>query len=320
MTTVKQTSEIIEEPIFIVGAERSGTTLLLLMLDHHPELCFPGEFDFAIRYMSAGEPPRLEDYYEALRDDWIFQHHQLEINQELNFEELINSFLVQERVRSGKPYVGASIHFNYGNILNVWPKAKLIHLVRDPRDVASSCIQMGWAGNVWCAIERWVDSESEWDNFVSSIPAEQVFEMRFEALVENAEEVLSNICDFIGLKYSAKMLNYHENTTYSPINPKIAQKWPQKLSDREIRLIETKVGVLLNQKGYEPSGHPTLQVGPLQAWGLKLQSNYRTRIFRIRRYGFKLWLSRAMAKFLGMRSWSEKITLEYNEIQQQHIK
>lgn len=320
VTVTKISPVIVEEPVFIVGAERSGTTLLLLLLGHHPELCITGEFDFAIQYMPLGSPPRLEDYYKDLEADRIFQHHQLKIDQELDFEKLVNSFLIQQREPTGKPRVGASIHFNYANILSVWPKAKLIHLVRDPRDVASSCIQRGWAGNVWCGIEKWIASESEWDEIVSSIPADQLFEVRFEDLVENTQAVLSDICEFIDLEYSEKMLSFHKYTTYDPINPKIAQKWPGKLSDREVRLIESKVGVLLEQKGYEPSGKPTLQVGPLSAWGLRAQSAYLTRMFRIKKYGLRLWMRRALGRFFGMKSWSEKSALEFGKIKEQHLK
>ena len=39
---------VISRPIFLVGAERSGTTLLRLMLDHHPNIAFHSEFAFAI--------------------------------------------------------------------------------------------------------------------------------------------------------------------------------------------------------------------------------------------------------------------------------
>ncbi|KJV06249.1 sulfotransferase [Methylocucumis oryzae] len=37
--------------IFICGALRSGSTMLRLMLDHHPNIVNPGEFDFLFDYM-----------------------------------------------------------------------------------------------------------------------------------------------------------------------------------------------------------------------------------------------------------------------------
>lgn len=319
-STEEPAPKIVEEPVFLVGAERSGTTLLLLLLDHHPGLCFPGEFDFTIKLMPEGKPPELEAYYESLKTDRIFLFHDLEIDRELNFEELVNSFLLQEQARSSKPRVGASIHFNYGNILKVWPRAKLIHLVRDPRDVASSCIQMGWAGNVWCAIEKWIRSESEWDAMVDSVPPEQLLELRFEDLVRDVEGSLTRICEFIGLDYSPDMLRFHEDTTYDPIDPGIAQKWRGKLDDTQVRLIESRVGPLLEKKGYERSGLPPLKVGKLRELTLRAQSAWWTRRFRVRRYGWRLCLLRPLAKLLGNQDWVDRLELEFNEIQNRLIK
>ena len=38
----------LRDPVFLVGSERSGTTLLRLMLDHHPEIAFDKEFDYMV--------------------------------------------------------------------------------------------------------------------------------------------------------------------------------------------------------------------------------------------------------------------------------
>ena len=37
-----------ETPVFLIGSERSGTTLLRLMLDHHPNIAFNLESDFLV--------------------------------------------------------------------------------------------------------------------------------------------------------------------------------------------------------------------------------------------------------------------------------
>jgi hypothetical protein len=55
------------------------------------------------------------------------------------------------------------VHRHYDRLLRLWPEARFIHLVRDPRDVASSCIGMGWAGNVWTGVTRWIEAERLWD-------------------------------------------------------------------------------------------------------------------------------------------------------------
>ena len=42
----------IHEPFFLVGSERSGTTLLRLMLDHHTQLSWCNEFEYAVDLVS----------------------------------------------------------------------------------------------------------------------------------------------------------------------------------------------------------------------------------------------------------------------------
>lgn len=53
-----QTTDQIESPVFLVGSERSGTTLFRLMLDHHPQIAFFFEFEYAVAMMSpTGSSP-----------------------------------------------------------------------------------------------------------------------------------------------------------------------------------------------------------------------------------------------------------------------
>ena len=48
----------LRDPVFLVGSERSGTTLLRLMLDHHPAIAFDKEADYMVTMVSdAGVLP-----------------------------------------------------------------------------------------------------------------------------------------------------------------------------------------------------------------------------------------------------------------------
>src|SRR5439155_8918940 len=56
-----------EEPFFLVGSERSGTTLVRLMLAHHPRIECAPEFEFLVEAMPDGAGwPALEPFYEWL--------------------------------------------------------------------------------------------------------------------------------------------------------------------------------------------------------------------------------------------------------------
>ena len=80
---------------------------------------------------------------------------------------LVNDFLRQKQAASGgKPHVGATVHRHFERLRFLWPDARYIHLVRDPRDVARSVVQKGWAGNIYQASEFWIQAENCWDSLV----------------------------------------------------------------------------------------------------------------------------------------------------------
>ena len=142
-------------PFFLVGAERSGTTLLRLMLSHHPEVDCAPEFEFVVDRLPAdGGWPDLADYHAWLRLDRVFLAHQLEIDPALAYPDLVRGFLAQFAGRVPGPIVGATCHRHFERLEELWPGAKYVYLLRDGRDVARSNIGMGWEGNVWHACAR----------------------------------------------------------------------------------------------------------------------------------------------------------------------
>ena len=167
--------------------------------------------------------------------------------------------------------IGATVHRHFDRLLKIWPNARFIHLIRDGRDVARSCIGMGWSGNVWTGVERWLEAESLWNELKPKISADQYTEVNYEDLITQPAEVLTEICQFIGLEYDKAMLNYDQDTTYSKPDPKLIQQWRKKLSEEEIRLVESRASDLLVSRGYELSGLPSLQLTASMRRNLKLQ-------------------------------------------------
>lgn len=85
----------IKQPIFFVGAERSGTTLFSLMLEHHPQVTWCNEFEYAVDLVSdASEFPCLDNYYDWLSLHRIFQMRSLlvlinSLNPRIEFQEVL---------------------------------------------------------------------------------------------------------------------------------------------------------------------------------------------------------------------------------------
>jgi Sulfotransferase family len=251
-------------PVFLVGSERSGTTLLRLMLDHHPEVAFEREFDFVVRQVSdTGVFPAVPGYL-----DWIatIRAPTYRLDRSLDYRDLVEGFLRQKQESSGgKPHVGATVHRNFDRLRFLWPDARYIHLVRDPRDVSRSVVQKGWAGNVYRASEYWIRAESCWDSLVPNLKDEQAIEIHYEDLVMDTEPVLTDICCFVGVGYSEKMLEYRADAPqYPPPDPRLVGQWKTTLSPRDVALVEVRTARLMESRGYALSGHRLPKVGRLK--------------------------------------------------------
>lgn len=311
----------ISEPIFLVGAERSGTTLLRLMLDHHPKLSFYSEFEYAVdRISDSSSWPELNDYYQWLETHRIFQSSKFKIDRTLSYPQLIESFLDQKRDRDGKPLVGATVHRHFDRLLQIWSDARFIHIIRDPRDVARSCVGKGWAGNVWTGVERWIEAERLWVKLSQTIPADRRIELTYENLILEPIETLTRLCHFMNLPYDKAMINYAQTSTYDLPDASFIGQWRRKLSDRDIQLVEARVADMLVERGYELSGLPRITVTPVIEQRLRLQDWLARAQFRLKRNGLPLFMSDYLSRHLRLKSWQKRIKLELNAIETKRLK
>ncbi|MEB3359570.1 MAG: sulfotransferase [Synechococcales bacterium] len=315
------TETTISQPFFLVGAERSGTTVLRLMFDHHPQIAWCNEFEYAVDQVSPnGQWPDLANYYAWLETHRIFQATGFSIDKALEYPELVNSFLVQKRDRTGKPVVGATVHRHFDRLLHVWPEARFIHIIRDGRDVARSCIGMGWAGNVWCGVDRWLEAEQLWESLQRSLTPDRYIELTYEELIANPKETLMRLSEFLNVPYDEAMISYSEKSTYDLPDPAFIQQWRRKLSELEIRLVESRISKQLIERGYELSGLPPVEVTPLMAKRLKLQDWWSRFQFRLNRYGTGLFFSSYFARRIGPKQWRDRVQLQINAIDVQYLK
>ena len=314
-------NKTIRSPLFLVGAERSGTTLLRLMLSHHPCLAWVEEFEYAVDWVSDdGCYPDLKGYLQWLSTHRIFRATGFTIGRSLNYRQLVNSFLTQQLQRTGKRVIGATCHRHLARLLYIWPDACFVHLVRDGRDVARSCVAMGWAGNVWTGVEQWVDVERLWDRLKGKLSTERYIELTYESLIQEPEARLREICAFVGIPYAPAMLTYHLHSTYARPDPKLISQWRHKLSDRAIRLAESRIGSMLEVRGYELSGLEPLRVGRVMRWQLRLQNRWTRMRFRQRRYGGPLWLADVLSRRLRLEAWRRRVQLKLNQVDTAHLK
>jgi hypothetical protein len=218
-------SEASQTPVpFVVGVGRSGTTMLRLMLDAHPQLTIPPETHFVpdLIEMFESVPVTPDMVYERLVEDrrWEDFHldaealrARLETVEPFDIEPALRTFYELYAEKEGKPRWGEKTP-NYvdrmAQISAVLPEARFIHLIRDGRDVAMSRIKrslkdpppMARVARNWKRrIKRAQREGAKLDHYL---------ELRYEDLVMDTEGVLRQICEFIELEFDSAMLTYYE--------------------------------------------------------------------------------------------------------------
>ena len=292
-------AEVIASPVFLVASVRSGTTLLRLMLDHHPELAFFHEFQYVVETLPETGWPYLREYYEYLKGHRIFQDSRFEIDTSLDYPRLMNSFLIQKRDRDQKRIVGATVHIHFDRLLRIWPDARFIHLVRDGRDVARSRVELGWSGNMYTGVQSWIDAERLWEKVKGEVPASRRVELRYEDLVTDSETELTRICDFLDLGYDPAMLAYPRDSTYVKPDSKLIAQWRSKLSPKAIQLAESRIGAMLVDRGYELSGLDALHVGPIRERLILTEDRWNRLKARRRQWGTSLFAADFVVRALN---------------------
>lgn len=306
-------------PIFIYGALRSGTTLLHLILGSHSGLSSPGEADFLFDHITAdaNAPGGWRYDRDALAADRIFRAADITLPEGLVGTDLTQSMIDQLAAKAPGQLLSLNIHRNAHLMAALFPDVKVIHLMRDPRDVARSAMQMGWNGTSYHAVRLWLGTETTWD--AANYPDDQVFAIRFETLMADLRVQLTAMCAFLGLGFEETMLDYHKRSSYAPPDPNISQKWREKATPREIALIEGRTGHLMEPRGYELAGEPATP-GAVEKAMLELKNRTWRWRFNIRRYGLGLFLKHHFARALGLKSMAAKTAAAQEAILVRNLK
>jgi tetratricopeptide (TPR) repeat protein len=201
-------------PIFVVGMPRSGTTLTEQILCSHAEVFGAGELDLLPRLtrlmqrvIKNGKPyPLCLDNFTAhLREEAArFYLHGLDVHD------------------TDHPFVVDKMPHNFmhvGLIHTIFPKAKIIHIRRDPRDTALSNYQqnfkakhggLGYAfdlENIAHEINSYNEMMAHWRDVLPG----RMLEITYEELVADQEAVSREMLAFAGLAWDSNVTNFHEH-------------------------------------------------------------------------------------------------------------
>ena len=234
-----------QQPFFVVGSDRSGTTLLRLYLDAHSRLAIPSESWFLIDLFAAfpdgrtpGAPhdpepgPRrvldADDLERALaivtehrrfRDGWRLSPDAVrEYLAGVAAPTLADFIDALYRLETGLPPGGRwgdktpEYALHMGAIDQVFPRSQFVHIVRDGRDVYLSLASRRWRdrGHTPYELGRY------WSQTVSAAGAagerlgrERYMLVRYEDLVLDTRATLVRVTDFLGFQFEEDMLAAH---------------------------------------------------------------------------------------------------------------
>jgi hypothetical protein len=304
-----------QQPVFVYGALRSGTTVFRLMLDAHGRIGNPGEVDFLFDHLHPDpvHPGGWRYDLAALRLDRIFQSHGLTLPAGRDGADLLGH-LIGGLVARGGPVVTLNIHRHIDRLRALLPEARIIHMLRDPRDVARSAIGMGWAAGLYDGVDHWLETEYGWSGIAAGLAPDRVFELRYEALLADPARELARVCGFLGLAYDPDMLRYHERSSYGPPDRALAEQWRHRSGPAELALLEGKAGALMATRGYIPTG-PGRVPGLWQRLGLWASHKRAVWTHGIRHHGPTVYFGEKVTRKLGLSGLHRPLRQRMNRVE-----
>ena len=210
-------------PIFIGGPDRCGKTTLQAFLSSHPDISIPAVGSnfwtyFYGQYGSLSQPENFERCLAAmlhykhalfLKPDAERIRNEFQMG-EPSYARLFALFHEHFAEREGKPRWGdqTGLVERYADqIFAAYPGAKMLHMLRDPRDRYEASLAMWPDGKarVGGAAARWLYSAAWARRNLKRYPQRYKI-VRYETLVRQPEQTLREVCAFLDEEYLPEML------------------------------------------------------------------------------------------------------------------
>jgi len=284
--------EIRKLPVFfIIGRERSGTTLLRTLFDAHRNVNIQIEFHFILLfYFKYGkvvnwQRSRLREFYNNLRrlpqfnlitiDEKKLKEDIMRCEGSCTFGELcrvvlynyVSFFPKEEIILLGDKCPYYSLYCEM--LLEVFPEAKFIHLVRDPRDNILSMLKVHFESRFFSSLAyRWKYYNKKIEESKSKHPG-SFFTIKYEDLVNAPEAHLQEICGFLEVPYDVEMPEFYNKkdelmkvypaevftkihkSLFRKINGQHVSEWKKKITKAQLKKADLIAGKFAERYGYE---------------------------------------------------------------------
>lgn len=201
-------------PIFLVGFPRSGTTLMEQILSAHPEVFTTNEEDIIYGLVSrSAELLQRNIAYPDDLQDW--NTSTIEPLQRRYWDDA--AALFGEEVRKKRLVDKQPFNFvHLPMILRLYPEARILMMIRDPRDVTLSCFMQSFNFNpamanfytLESACRLYHEAMGLYLRYKEILPL-HILEVRYEELVQDVAPHARNILEFAGLEWNDNVLHYY---------------------------------------------------------------------------------------------------------------
>lgn len=270
-----------KSPIYIIGSERSGTNLLQTLISNHKNIDGPlsphliNTLVDSIRYY--GNLNVFENGRRLFSDLLLVANHPFRNwNIKVSYDEFLEqyepgffemvSFLYDFKLKESKKarYISKELnsHKQIEQILKIYPEAKFIHLIRDPREQVASWMRTPLPFlNPFDAIKHWVQIQDYILNKQAIFPND-IMVIRYEDVVQKTVPTIKKVLTFIGedLDENCYTTSSKKNTgsdklkLWENLNKPVSNdisKHSDILSKRDVQMIETISKSIMLEIGYQ---------------------------------------------------------------------
>lgn len=276
-----------ERPVMMIGAERSGTTLVMAMLGCHPRIAVPEVVWYYPRFrpylFTYGDLAKPENF-RALAEEMVFGLKTPFWGMKVNPRTIVDEILADLKERSfaglycamheryarsvgNKPRWGEKTPHNLffvEEILEDFPNAQFIFITRDGRDASADYLDSAFGPtNIFCAAESWALCQNAVKPWRKKLSSGQWLDLRYEDLVRDPEQVLRAACRFLGEEFSDSMLEFHKTELarnrgatkdHKPLGHETSDRYigihKRQLSIRDQEIFAAVAGKELEEAGY----------------------------------------------------------------------
>jgi hypothetical protein len=278
----------LDQPVFITGVYRSGTTILTGILGTHQELDISHPSVQYFRYIIKKDisPNQYKEIIDAISERINYRYGielnieriKSEIEDEISSEEISHKIIYDCVMRSlymysGKRWGEKSLleWRNIPTFIEMFPGGKVIHIIRDPRDVLASYKNMTYETDdkYLDAIFNCLDSMHHAMEYLSNLSSESYYLVKFEDLVENRTSEVKKIFNFLEIEFNesdyrdteikegvgkgAVSLTTASHSSFPDDLSNSFKRWDTKLTSSELAFTESILHKELENFGYKLS-------------------------------------------------------------------